>query len=80
MYTVIIKFYDVSSNKKDKIEIRYCFVPANSLKEVIETMEFYYGRDNIVEITIGDFSSECFLEFTEDLVDMFYAIKDTLTL
>lgn len=78
MYTVIVKFYDGSSNKKDKIEVKYCFVSADSLKEVIEVMEYHYGRDNIVEITIADLSPDCFLEFDEDLADMFYDVRDTL--
>ena len=78
MYTVKIKFYSEFSDLEDKIETKFCFVPADSLKEVVEIMEHHYGRDEIVEITIGDFSPDNFLEFDADLVDMFYDVKSTL--
>ena len=76
MYTVKIKFY---SEFSDSEETRFCFVPADSLKEVVEIMEQFYGREGIVEITIGEFSPDNFLEFDADLEDMFYDVKSTLS-
>ena len=78
MYTVKIKFYSEFSDLEDKIETKFCFVPADSLKEVVEIMEQFYGREGIVEITIGEFSPDNFLEFDADLEDMFYDVKSTL--
>ena len=78
MYTVKVKFYSEFSDLEDKIETKFCFVPADSLKEVVEIMEQYYGENDIEEITIGDFSPDNFLEFDVDLVDMFYDVKATL--
>ena len=78
MYTAKVKFYSEFSDLEDKIETKFCFVPADSLKEVIEIMEQYYGKNNVEEITIGVFSPDNFLEFDVDLVDMFYDVKATL--
>ena len=78
MYTAKVKFYSEFSDLEDKIETKFCFVPADSLKEVIEIMEQYYGKNNVEEITIGVFSPDNFLEFDVDLVDMFYDVKSTL--
>ena len=78
MYTVKVKFYSEFSDLEDKIETKFCFVPADSLKEVVEIMEQYYGKNCIEEITIGVFSPDNFLEFDVDLVDMFYDVKATL--
>lgn len=78
MYTVKIKFYSEFSDLEDKIETKFCFVPADSLKGVIEIMEQYYGKNNIEEITIGVFSPDNFLEFDSDVADMFYDVKATL--
>ena len=78
MYTVKVKFYSEFSDLEDKIETKFCFVPADSLKEVIEIMEQYYGKNNIEEITMGVFSPDNFLEFDSDVADMFYDVKATL--
>ena len=78
MYTAKVKCYSEFSDLEDKIETKFCFVPADSLKEVIEIMEQYYGKNNVEEITIGVFSPDNFLEFDVDLVDMFYDVKATL--
>lgn len=78
MYTAKVKFYSEFSDLEDKIETKFCFVSADSLKEVIEIMEQYYGKNNVEEITIGVFSPDNFLEFDVDLVDMFYDVKATL--
>lgn len=78
MYTAKVKFYSEFSDLEDKIETKFCFVPADSLTEVVEIMEQYYGKNNIEEITIGVFSPDNFLEFDVDLVDMFYDVKATL--
>lgn len=78
IYTVKVKFYSELSDLEDKIETKFCFVPADSLKEIVEIMEQYYGKNNIEEITIGVFSPNNFLEFDVDLVDMFYDVKATL--
>lgn len=78
MYTVKVKFYSEFSDLEDKIETKFCFVPADSLKEVVEIMEQYYGKNCIEEITIGVFSPDNFLEFDADLEDMFYDVKSTL--
>ena len=78
MYTAKVKFYSEFSDLEDKIETKFCFVPADSLKEVVEIMEQFYGREGITEITIGEFSPDNFLEFDADLEDMFYDVKSTL--
>ena len=78
MYTAKVKFYSEFSDLEDKIETKFCFVPADSLKEVIEIMEQYYGKNNVEEITIGVFSPDNFLECDVDLVDKFYDVKATL--
>ena len=78
MYTAKVKFYSEFSDLEDKIETKFCFVPADSLTEVVEIMEQYYGKNNVEEITIGVFSPDNFLEFDVDLVDMFYDVKSTL--
>ena len=78
MYTVKVKFYSECSDLADKIETRFCFVPADSMQEVIEVMEGYYGKNEIEEITIGVFSPDNFLEFESDVADMFYDVKSTL--
>ena len=77
MYTVKVKLYEFSEGK-NKTETKFCFVPAESYNEAINTMEQYYGKDEIEEITISIFSLDNFLEFDEDLVNMFYDIKATL--
>ena len=77
MYTVKVKLYEFSEGK-NKTETKFCFVPAESYNEAINTMEQYYGKNNIEEITIGVFSPDNFLEFDVDLVDMFYDVKATL--
>ena len=76
MFTVKVKFYSEFSNLADKIEMRFCFVPADSMQEVVEKMEGYYGKNEIEEITIGVFSPDNFLEFED--ADMFYDTKSTL--
>ena len=78
MYTAKVKFYSEFSDLEDKIETKFCFVPADSLNEVVEIMGQYYGKTAIEEITIGVFSPDNFLEFDVDLVDMFYDVKATL--
>ena len=78
MYTVKVKWYNEFSETKDKIETKFCFVPAESYHEVIDKMEQYYGKDVIEEITIGVFSPDNFLEFDSDVADMFYDVKATL--
>lgn len=78
MYTVKVKFYAEYSDNEDKMETKFCFVPADSMQEVIEKMEDYYGKNEIEEITIGVFSPDDFLEFGADYADMFYDVKHTL--
>ena len=78
MYTAKVKFYSEFSDLEDKIETKFCFVPADSLKEVIEIMEQYYGKNDIEEITMSVFSPDNFLEFDSDVADMFYDVKATL--
>ena len=78
IYTVKVKFYSECSDHMDKIETRFCFVPAYSMEEAAEKMESYYGRKEIDEITIGVFSPDDFLEFDSDCADMFYNVKSTL--
>ena len=78
MYTAEVSWYNEYSDKANKIDIAFCFVPADSMQEVIDKMEQYYGKNDIEEITIGVFSPDNFLEFDVDLVDMFYDVKATL--
>ena len=60
------------------MDIAYCFVPADSMQEVIDKMEQYYGKNDIEEITITVFSPDNFLKFEERHADMFYDVKATL--
>ena len=78
MYTVKVKWYNEFSKSKDNMETNFCFVPADSMQEVIDIMENHYGKDDIEEITIGVFSPDNFLEFEADVADMFYDVKGTL--
>ena len=78
MYTAKIKWYNEYSDRTDKIDIAFCFVPADSMQEVIDKMEQHYGKNDIEEITISVFSPDSFLEFDECYTDMFYDVKATL--
>ena len=78
MYTAVISWYNEYSDRADKMDIAYCFVPADSMQEVIDKMEQYYGKNDIEEITITIFSPDNFLKFEERHADMFYDVKATL--
>lgn len=78
MYTVRVSRYNEFSDKADKTDIAFCFVPADSMQEVVDKMEQYYGKNDIEEITISVFSPDNFLEFGERQADMFYDVKATL--
>ena len=78
MYTAVISWYNEYSDRADKMDIAYCFVPADSMQEVIDKMEQYYGKNDIEEITISIFSPDNFLKFDECHADMFYDVKATL--
>ena len=78
MYTVKVKWYNEFSEAKDKMDTNFCFVPADSMQEVIDKMEQYYGKNDIEEITITVFSPDNFLKFEERHVDMFYIMKAML--
>lgn len=78
MYTVKVKWCNEYSDKADKIDVAFCFVPADSIQEVVDKMEGYYGKNDIEEITISVFSPDSFLEFGERHADMFYDVKATL--
>ena len=78
MYTAKVSWYNEYSDKANKIDIAFCFVPADSMQEVIDKMEQYYGKNDIEEITISVFSPDNFLKFDECHADMFYDVKATL--
>ena len=78
MYTAKVSWYNEYSEKMDKMDIAFCFVPADSMQEAVDKMEQYYGKNDIEEITITAFSPDNFLEFGERHADMFYDVKATL--
>lgn len=78
MYTAKVSWYNEYSDKTNKTDITFCFIPADSMQEAVDKMEQYYGKNDIEEITISIFSPDNFLEFDERHADMFYDVRATL--
>ena len=80
MYIAHVRYYNELSNRENQMEDVHCFVPGDSFHDVINTMEAYYGKNEIESITMEVFSPDNFLEFSDSLhdKDLFKAVKETL--